>query len=37
MLNTMQSNTTRVGIIRIPDQEEEKQALPLAAFLIPPQ
>lgn len=37
MPDTMQNNTTRVGIIRIPDEEEEKQALPLAAFLIPPQ
>jgi hypothetical protein len=37
MPDIMQNNTTRVGIIQIPDEEEEKQALPLAAFLIPPQ
>lgn len=30
------NNTTRVGIIRVPDEEEEKP-LPLASFLIPPQ
>lgn len=36
MPDTMQNNTTRVGIIRIPDEDEEKP-LPLASFLIPPQ
>ena len=35
MQETMPNNT-RIGIITIPDEEEEKP-LPLASFLIPPQ
>jgi len=33
---TMPSNNTRIGMIRVPDEDEETP-LPLASFLIPPQ